>query len=310
MIDLLGKRKLEEEIEELRRTIGELEKRRDALLQTVDKREAKIKKLTYAHQEVNRTLRAAEQKISALQAKAPAEETGEETGTVKARSHHLRPADLERLLDKLSTLRSSREDLVSAYLREETDVLPQEARDLADDVKGDRGLVILHCPLLFTLALVPPFPVKEAMTSEGRSFELAPLREMLETPVLVISAHAGETLLDVTLGSKELAERVVVKSTVKEKHSKGGWSQKRFERLRKEDIRQHADLVVDRLSPLVESYRPHLAYAVISGEPVLTKLIKPALDLPVVETKMARFGGKRADQVLDEVYGFVLVHKV
>ena len=307
MIDLLGKRKLEEEIEELKRKIGELEKGRDILLQTVDKREAKIKKLTYAHQEVSRTLRAAEQKISSLQARVLAEKTGEKTGTVKARSHHLRPADLERLLDKLSTLRSSQEDLVTAYLRKETDVLPREARDLADGIKGDRGLVILHCPLLFTLALVPPFPVKEAMTDEGRSFELDPLREMLETSVLVISVHAGETLLGIALGSKELAERVVVRSTVKEKHSKGGWSQKRFERLRKEDIRQHADLVVDRLLPLVESYRPHLHYAVMSGEPMLTKLIRPALDLPVVETKMARFGGKRADQVLDEVYGFVLV---
>ena len=310
MIDLLGKRKLEEEIEELKQKIGELEKRRDTLLQTVDKREAKIKKLTHAHQEVSRTLRAAEQKISALQARAPAVETGEDTSTAKAQSRHLRPVDLEKLLDKLSALRSSQEDLVSAYIQEETDDLPQVAKDLADGVKDDRGLVVLHCPLLFTLALVPPFPVKEAMTNVGRSFELDQLRDILETPVLVISAHAGETLLGVALGSNELAERVVVRSTVKEKHSKGGWSQKRFERLRKEDIRQHADLVVNRLSPLLESYRPHLHYAVISGEPVLTKLIRPALDLPVVETKMARFGGKRADQVLEEVYGFIVIHKI
>ena len=63
---------------------------------------------------------------------------------------------------------------------------------------------------------------------------------MLEIPVLVISAHAGDTLIGIALSSGRFEVQEAVKSQVKEKHSKGGWSQKRFERLRDEDIRNHA----------------------------------------------------------------------
>ena len=57
-----------------------------------------------------------------------------------------------------------------------------------------------------------------------------------------------------------------VESQVKEKHSKGGWSQKRFERLREEDIKNHVDAVLDKLSVLLAKYGTIVKYAVLSGD--------------------------------------------
>jgi hypothetical protein len=110
--------------------------------------------------------------------------------------------------------------------------------------------------------------------------------------------------LALTKNDFELQE--IVESPVKEKHSKGGWSQKRFERLREEDIRNHADAVVQKLSELAGKYRSIARYAVVGGDPVLLKMILPALNLPVVERRLERHDSKRLDRLLDDVYGFTL----
>ena len=49
----------------------------------------------------------------------------------------------------------------------------------------------------------------------------------------------------------------LVETQVKEKHSKGGWSQKRFERLREEDIKNHLDAVQEKLAQLRGQIRKH-----------------------------------------------------
>jgi len=180
---------------------------------------------------------------------------------------------------------------------------------MAKRASSDRGVAIFSDPHLFTLALVPPFPLKKDEATWAGSFRTGPLREMLETPVLVVAAHAGETVLGVALGGEGFAEHAVVRSTVKEKHTKGGWSQKRFERLREEDIRQHADLVKERLPRLLESYRSIPAYAVVSGDPTLVKLIAPALDFPVLEAKTGRFNRNNPNELLEEVYGFICLRR-
>lgn len=45
---------------------------------------------------------------------------------------------------------------------------------------------------------------------------------MLYTPVLVVSVHAGSSLLGMALGAGAFEIKELVESQVKEKHSKGG----------------------------------------------------------------------------------------
>lgn len=311
MVDLLGKKKLEEEIERLRSRVAELEEENGSLSLQIERREDKIRKLTTAHQETSLALKAAEQRIAAVQdrdagegerAKAATKERSPNSGRV------LKPKEIERLLDRLEAIRSPQDDLLSAYIASGPtggEKLPPEVGEIVKRIDSDRGVAVFSDPFLFTIALVPPFPLKKDEVTWAGSFRTGPIREMLDTPVLVVAAHAGETLLGVALGREGFAEHAVVKSTVKEKHTKGGWSQKRFERLREEDIRQHADLVVERLPQILENYRSILVYAVVSGDPVLVKMIAPALDLPVLEAKTGRFDRKNPDELLEEVYGFV-----
>jgi len=311
LVDLLGKKKLEEEIERLRSRVAELEEENGSLSLQIERREDKIRKLTSASQETSLALKAAEQRIAAVQARGDGKDE-RQGAAAKERSPNfsrvLKPKEIERLLDRLEACRSPREDLFTAYITPGSSAgqkLPPDVGEIVKRTDSDRGVAVFSDSFFFTLALVPPFPLKKDEAVWAGSFRTDPLREMLDTPVLVVAAHAGETLLGVALGREGFAEHAVVKSTVKEKHTKGGWSQKRFERLREEDIRQHADLVVERLPRLLENYRSIPAYAVVSGDPALVKLIAPALDHPILEAKTGRFDRKKPDELLEEVYEFV-----
>ena len=96
---------------------------------------------------------------------------------------------------------------------------------------------------------------------------------------------------------------------MKEKHSKGGWSQKRFERLREEDIKNHIEDVVDRLSELKRKYGSVVKLTVIGGDQPILKQIASAVGLPIVERRLERHDEKRLDKLRDDVYGFTC-HRV
>jgi hypothetical protein len=95
-----------------------------------------------------------------------------------------------------------------------------------------------------------------------------------------------------------------VESSVKEKHSKGGWSQKRFERLREEDIRNHVETVIEKISNLKIKYGAIVKFAVMAGDANLLKQISATIDLPIVERRLERHDEKQLFRLLDEIYGF------
>ncbi|MGB3944228.1 MAG: Vms1/Ankzf1 family peptidyl-tRNA hydrolase [Methanothrix sp.] len=313
MVDLLGKKKLEEEIERLRSRVEKLQEENGSLALQIERREDKIRKLSAASQETSLALKAAEQRIASLLERDGRGEGADEKEDLprglEGESRLLTPREVERLLDRLDGCRSVGDDLLSAYLIPGSagKGLPPEVGEVVKRAGSDRSVAVFSDPLLFTIALVPPFPLKEEETAWAGSFRTGPLREILDAPVLVVAAHAGETLLGLALGTDGFAEKAVVKSTVKEKHTKGGWSQKRFERLREEDIRQHADLVVERLPEILKDRRSIPSRAVVSGDPALLKMIVPSLQMPVTEAKIGRFDRKNPEDILEEVYTFILL---
>jgi hypothetical protein len=127
---------------------------------------------------------------------------------------------------------------------------------------------------------------------------------MMDTPVLVVSAHAGETFLGVALSREGFLAEEQVASSVMGKHSKGGWSQKRFERLREEDIKSHLDLATEKISELMSKYKTLLKYAVLSGDESLIRQIAPGIGLPVVERRLEWHDERKTKALLEEVYGF------
>jgi len=309
VVDLFGKKKLEDRILELESSLKDLESDREELARTLEKREEKIRKLNAANQECNLALKDAEKRAAAS---ATSSGFGEPDANAKrsekspqTRASKTGPRELERLVKRLKECRTGEDDLLTAYLPDGRDLVP-EAREAAQAARSQRGWIVLKYPQLFTMLLVPPFPVRESLSAPGEVFTLAPLQEMMETPVLVVSAHAGDTFLGVAYGPGGFEVQEFVQSQVKEKHSKGGWSQKRFERLREEDIKNHIDEVLQKLSELAAKYGSVVRYAVLGGDQSMIKQIAPAVTLPIVERRLERHDEKRLDKLLDEVYGFTI----
>jgi len=313
-MDLFGKKKLEERISELEERISELEealaareREKEELVRNLDKKEEKIKRLASANQEANLALKAIEQKLLLKAPTSSSIEKKEEPTSRLQEAWKPGKREFDILLQRLKAIRSPKEDLlVSAFSGSvpEDAVLPPQIRESANEVKSERGRIIIYSPQLFALQLIPPFPIKESASWEGSTFQLGLVEEMMDTPVLVVSAHAGSTFLGVALSPGAFEVKELVESQVKEKHSKGGWSQKRFERLREEDIKNHIDLVLDRLAQMEAKYGIIAKYAVMGGEESLVRQIKDSIHLPLVERKMEKHDEKDIDSLLEEVYGF------
>ncbi|MCX6674014.1 MAG: Vms1/Ankzf1 family peptidyl-tRNA hydrolase [Methanothrix sp.] len=308
MVDLFGKKKLDDRILELQAALTKLEGEKEELLRTLEKREEKMRRLSSANQAANLALKAAEQNTAALSVPSvPVRTEVEMCVEQKPKARRLSLREMDLLMERLKACRSPRDDLLVAFYPgpvPEDDALPSQIKKAAAAIKSQRGGIILHSPQLFSLQLIPPCPILESYSQEGSAFALDLLGEMRDTPVLVVSAHAGETFLGVALCREGFEAEELVESQVMGKHSKGGWSQKRFERLREEDIKSHVDLVQEKLAALMGKYKTLLKYAVLSGEESLIRQIAPGIGLPVVERRLERHDGRKTEEILEEVYGF------
>ena len=307
MVDFFGKKRLEERIIELEEAIAVQEREREELVRTLEKRDEKIKRLTSANQEANIALKALERKAAAQTASSAqiTEQAGEKPGVPDPWKPYTR--ELNILIQRLKGFRSPRDDLLVACFPSsvpESSGLPEQIRNAANRVKSPRGRIVIYCPQLFAMLFIPPFPIKEAVSREGGTFFLEPISEMMDTPVLVVSTHAGSTFLGVAISREGFEVKELVESQVKEKHSKGGWSQKRFERLREEDIKNHFDLVTEKLAQLESKYGSIVKYAVLGGEESLVRQIAPNIRLPLVEKRLEQHDEKDLDSLLEEVYLF------
>jgi hypothetical protein len=305
LVDLFGKKKYEEQISELESRVISLSKDKEDLTHGLEKREETIKKLRSSYQEAVLAKKAAEQKAISIEAMSAifCEEPQKPKDPIHL-GQKMRPMEMQKLLKRLQSIRSSDDDLLSAY-QDNSSGLPRELANLVESIRSDRTMAILHCPHIFSLILVPQLPLKGTPIIMGSNFHLDPLREILETPVLVISAHAGDTFLGFSLTSNGFEMQEIVESQIKEKHSKGGWSQKRFERLREEEIESHARAVIGSLEEMTRKCRSIARYAVLGGDPALAKRILPAIDLPVVEKRLEKHDRERPEKVLDDIYSFM-----
>jgi hypothetical protein len=301
-LDLFGKRRCEEQIEDLLQQLSGQQKEMEDLLRTLEKRDEKIRRLTSSYQESCIALKAAEQRAAQLQA-SPRRPESSVVATAERMETWLRPQDIKRLMNRLLAYRSPYDDSLTGYVKSADD-LPSDTAKQIKPLRSSRGLIVFNSPQLFTLVLIPPFPINDKLIETGSSFFIDPLKEMMETPIIVASVHAGDTLLGMSLSYERFEEQENITSQVKEKHSKGGWSQKRFERLREEDIKAHVDEVILRLSDLSRKYGSIARFTVLGGDSVLIKQIAPAAGPNVLERRLEMHEKGDPQRLLEDVYGF------
>ncbi|HPO87873.1 MAG TPA: Vms1/Ankzf1 family peptidyl-tRNA hydrolase, partial [Methanothrix sp.] len=298
------KKRYQERIAELERMLQDLTLEKEELERALQKREERLKRITSAYQEARRALKEAE-----LRQRGSSEISSDETPEAPG-VERLSSRAVKRLLRRLDNIESAEEDILSEYRKPGESLenapetgLPRSLKTLA----SERGMSLLSLPDVFTLIIVPPLPFGSESMTRGRRFELSPIQEIMETPVLLVSAHAGESMIMVTLGADHIESFEVVRTPVKEKHSKGGWSQRRFERLREEDIRRHGEHLRERVEKAAERYAPLVKYVALSGEPELIRHLHQCFSLPALRARLGRHDERNPERTLEELYTYTLL---
>lgn len=285
-----------EEINSLKARIAELEEENKKLLLKLGKKDEKTKKSVSEKQETDRELNEAEQKISSLEnelAKLKEEASRELNFRF---SESLSRHRLEEVLSLLGSLESKTSTLITIYLAKDdyiknrqADVvnrMDSSALYLIEKIESSTGKAVFYdTNNIIKLVVIPVFPISHSEFALERRFNLVPLENSLAAEkTLVINAHAGETFAGI-IEQDIFVEHEIIRSSVMGKHSKGGWSQKRFQILVEEDVRHHADKVRAALLPMIEKNRD-IRYVIAGGEGKLVRMILEGYGYPLIMKSM------------------------
>jgi peptide subunit release factor 1 (eRF1) len=233
--DLLGRTALKERIEELEEENHHLRQERDA---EADRRADAVTERQRAEERVNRL----EDKVTELEDRVDRLQSGDADLTYRT-ERQLRGERLSELLDRLAALRTEPEGLLTAYVA--------DGHDLPDSVReafGDRTpLVSRAAPCLavtddfglFGACLsVPVAPDPFVAWADEARLD----REWFQPAGEYTLALVRSDLF--AMGVYDGRDRTAFHgfdSDLKSQHSKGGFSQSRFERLRDEQIANHIE---------------------------------------------------------------------
>lgn len=206
----------------------------------------------------------------------------------------LSPSAMQAYLSKLSYFHSPVDDLLTVYLPYGTslsnvltekvlDMIGEKTLSLLERLDMGTGLVLFYdLHRMICEAVVPPITITSPSWLLGDSFETLSLKEILgkDYRMLVLILHAGESFIGFAPDARIFDTRELIRSSVKEKHSKGGFSQRRFERLREEDITNHMAKVFDALDKVLEENSP-VDFIIMSGDFQLIKEIQKRLPLNI-----------------------------
>jgi hypothetical protein len=240
-------KQLQSEKKQLEDRIGELE---DELESMEERYEAEKERRS----ELARKKQQAEEKLNRLEDREEPEE-GEEDVDEDTRERELDRIEFQeayQLLQRLDSVESPEDDLLTVYSPERVDdvgdfrglknaATPEQMDVLRENdsfavfIEPDREPVLLKTR--------PVFAGEWSLDSE---FETSPLLDFIESEKVFALVSAGETrIFRESGGDYEQIERV--KSRVDRQHSKGGFSQDRFERKRDEQVDQHLEEVEEAL---------------------------------------------------------------
>ena len=298
-----------EELNSLKARIAEREEENRKLLLQLERRDEKTRKTIAARQDVDRELNEARQRLSSLENELQKLKKESSSELSFRFSESLSGHKLDEVLALLGSVQSKTPALVTVYLAGDdtlkdiphdiVSLLDSSAAYMIEKIGTSTGKAIFYdTNQIVKLVLIPVIPISHSEGVLGKRFNLEPLKKSLEfDKMLVLNAHAGETFFGI-VEADTFVEHEIVRSSVMGKHSKGGWSQKRFQSLVEEDVKHHADKVRAALLPLVDKHKD-IQYVIASGEGKLIKMILEGYNYPLVIKSMD--AGSNTEQVLREV---------
>ena len=283
-----GKEELENEINRLQSRIVELELDVRTASIRYEKSTESEKKAVAAKQEAEEKLNAFEVKLKTLEHEVDKERTDVPASLSFTCNDQFSKQRSEEFLSSLSTISYTDSSLVSLYVAAGespagikdhellTERVDSETLALTEKVESSTGFVLFYSPdHMINELLVPPLPLERSSWSTDNKFDVSPISELLkkDAAVCVLVAHAGESFTGFSLDSQDFDSFQMIKTSVKAKHAKGGFSQRRFERLRDEDIAHHIDKVKLALKDIVDEFRGSIDYMILAGDLPLAKEI-------------------------------------
>jgi len=288
MLDkLLGRAELKARIEELADEKHHLERQLEA---ESDRRADAVSDKQAAEERVNRL----EDRIAELEDRVERSQEREERDREPRRAESLRGDRLNSVLDRLESVETGREGALSAAITDDN-TLPDAVTTAVDD--DSVGVIRGAAPTLYytddagivSVALRPPI-MPDAVTAWDERFTID--REWFQPVGRLVFAVVRADVCAV--GVYEDGERVDVEgfeSSVKSEHSKGGFSQRRFERIRDEQINDHLNDAADLIETLIADSDPDRV--VLTGEQAVVGELAELAD----HTASTDAGGTPADAI-------------
>ena len=273
--DLLGRTALKERIQELEDDVESLEKRLSA-------EQSRRKDAVTEKQEADRRVNELEDKVEELRDRLERAEGDDDERSFRV-ARAIRGDELDDTVELLGSARSGEEALTTVSVAPD-DRVPDEFESgttaLLRRVDTDRGLVAFGDDAgVVRAALVPPIEVDETRVEHSGSFVFD--RSLFELPrpfgVAVVRSdeYAGGVYDDGRLGFSSLS------SDIMQKHSKGGFSQSRFERGRDEQVEEHVEEAARRFEETLSEHDAETVFVAGDARVVSRFADEISVDAPV-----------------------------
>ncbi len=171
-----------------------------------------------------------------------------------------------RLRRDLAEISASSDYDKTAYLTSTGVSLPDAAAKAALEALPDLGTgAAIFYGSRAAIAIAPPFPIDEELQCDG--VEVGPMLELLSRDVTVgvVLLRLGRYAVGVVENGRLAASKSDTRY-VKNRHRKGGSSQRRFERSRERLVRELYDKVCTVTEDVFRPYGDRIEYLLLGGE--------------------------------------------
>lgn len=315
MLDKFFGSSSKEEIEELERRINEkdekireLKNRLDEIKEEknkgVEREIERAKKAITEKQEVYKDLKEAKQRINTLKDKIRRLSESRREKREYTSVEILPRNKANSFIKNLSMYRSGSETLVTQYFSDPQDAKKRILKKTARKIDSDTGYVSLWSEYgLINCIISPPIPLEDEFYL-GDRFKVDKLLSLYDSNLKIgfTFIQAGRSCVGLLNGEK-LEELKIVKGLIKGRHSKGGFSQKRFERIRREQRQRHATKVKEKINEIIND----IDFMILSGNKRIIKELRDAISInaPIIEKNVdvQEISRKNIGELIDKIWG-------
>jgi hypothetical protein len=314
---IFGKKE-QDHINSLEAQLKQLILEKDSITARLEAKEEIARKAVSQKQVVEEELNAANKKIETLEYELSKMRQKKASELNFRNISNISRQAMNRYLFQISSIRAMENSLITVYLKsgeslshldnsnDLIDSLGLKNISFIDKMESSTGILVFYdTNQMIQEAVVPFLPLESSSWKLENSFYTAPFQNLIEKEVnlLILLIHAGESFIGITGSPDSFTSHQIVRSSVKGKHTKGGWSQRRFEKLRDEDIQHHLEKVSGALHSMVKESSIEIDFIVAVGDSRLVFETLKDFNYPVIERNLdVSVDKKNVDKILKEIW--------